>query len=160
YQTKVALHAIDENSDADLVMLYFEQPDGSEHQFLLTDPRQASNPANAASIGGSQDHAKVTRYDTYVKNAYKRANNAVQAIINKVGKHAGVPRSNIIVVSDHGFAPFHTAVNASNLLSAALTAGGFDPAFLNTKIAIRTSGPAAHIYVNLTGREAGGNVDA
>src|SRR5262249_29116230 len=104
--------------------------------------------------------AKVTRYADYVKNAYQRANRAVEAVINKVGKRFGVPRSNVIVVSDHGFAPFHTAVAGNSLLAAALVAGGFEPAFVNTKVAIRTSGPAAHIYINLQGRESGGNVDA
>src|SRR5262245_17057266 len=38
YQTRVALRAIEQNPDADLVMVYIEQPDGSEHQFLLIDP--------------------------------------------------------------------------------------------------------------------------
>ena len=44
YQTRLALRAIERNPDADLVMIYIEQPDGSEHQFLMIDPRQASNP--------------------------------------------------------------------------------------------------------------------
>src|SRR5262249_60727840 len=34
YQTRVAERAILRNPDADLVMVYIEQPDGSEHQFL------------------------------------------------------------------------------------------------------------------------------
>jgi len=38
YQTRVALRAISQNPGADLVMTYFEQPDGSGHQFLLIDP--------------------------------------------------------------------------------------------------------------------------
>ena len=153
YQTTVALNAIEKNPDADLVMVYFEEPDGSTHQFLLTDPRQATDPTNGSSIGVRQDKAKVARYRGYIKEAYRRANAAVDAIIEKVGTRHGVPRSNIIVVSDHGFAPFHTAVSANNLLSAALVSGGFSPALLNTSVVIRTSGPAANIYVNLAGRE-------
>jgi hypothetical protein len=160
YQTKIALNAIYQHPDADLVMVYSEQPDGSSHQFLLTDPRQASNPTDASSIGGGQDKTKAARYAGYIENAYGRANHLVEAIIKKVGTHHGVPRSNIIVVSDHGFAPFHTAVSANNLLSAALVSGGFNPSLLNTGVVIRTSGPAANIYVNLAGREAGGTVDA
>ena len=160
YQMLVALNAIEQNADADLVMLYFEQPDGSGHQFLLTDPRQATNPANSASIGSHQDQGKIKRYDDYLKNAYKRANRAVEAIISKVGKKFGVPRSNIVVVSDHGFAPFHTAVSANNLLSAALIAGGFSPSLINSSVVIRTSGPAANVYINLAGRESGGTVDS
>src|SRR5262245_7408973 len=37
YQARLALRALSRVPDADLVMIYFEQPDGSEHQFLLTD---------------------------------------------------------------------------------------------------------------------------
>jgi predicted AlkP superfamily pyrophosphatase or phosphodiesterase len=160
YQTRLALRSIDENPDADLVMVYFEQPDGSEHQFLLTDPRQASNLADPNSIGANQDTAKVQRYDSYLRDAYQRVNSAVDAIVRKVGtKPNGEPRSNIMVVSDHGFAPFHTAVNATNLLKAALVANGFDPNLVNSAVSIRTSGPAANVYINLAGRESGGTVD-
>ena len=160
YQTRLALRSVDENPDADLIMLYFEQPDGSEHQFMLTDPRQASNPLDPNSIGANQDQAKVQRYDSYLRDAYQRVNDAVDAIIRKVGtKASGVPRSNIIVVSDHGFAPFHTAVNGTNLLKAALVAKGFDPGLVNTAVTMRTSGPDANVYVNLAGRESGGTVD-
>src|SRR5262249_2816572 len=160
YQTKVALNAIEENPDADLVMIYFEEPDGVEHQYLLTDPRQATNPKDPSTIGSAQDPAKVARYKSYVENAYRRADGAVDAIIRAVGTKHGVPRSDIIVVSDHGFASFPTAVSANNLLTAALISGGFSPALLNTGVVIRTSGPAANIYVNLAGRESGGTIDA
>ena len=160
YQTMLALNAIDQHADSDLVMLYFEQPDGSGHQFLLTDPRQATNPSNPATIGPGQDKAKIARYSNYLKNAYRQANDAVEAVIKKVGKRYGLPRSNIIVLSDHGFAPFHTAVNANSLLSAALVAGGFSPSLINSSVVIRTSGPAANVYINLTGRESGGTVDS
>jgi hypothetical protein len=51
YQTRVALLAMRRNADADLVMIYIEQPGGSSHQFTLTDPRQASNFLDPTSIG-------------------------------------------------------------------------------------------------------------
>jgi len=57
----------------------------------------------------------------------------------------------VAVVSDHGFAPFHTSVSMINILRNA----GID----TSKVAIRTSGPAANIYVNLQNRESGGTVD-
>ena len=124
YQTRVALRAISENPDADLVMTYFEQPDGSGHQFLLIDPRQPTDFTNPASIYEGQDSAKVTRYRNYLKEAYQVANQAVQAIIDAVGTDEhGEPNSNIFVVSDHGFAPFHTAVSINNLLAS----NGIDP---------------------------------
>jgi hypothetical protein len=65
---------------------------------------------------------------------------------------SGRPRSNVFAVSDHGFAPFHTAVN----MSAYLASRGFDPA----KVRAVTSGPAANIYINLQGRELNGTVTA
>ena len=151
YQTRLALRAIERNPDVDLVMIYIEQPDGSEHQFLMTDPRQASNPRDPASIGANQDPAKRARYLGYLRNAYRAANEAVQRVIDAVGTdRSGVPRSNVVVVSDHGFAPFHTAVN----MSAFLAARGFDPA----KVRAITSGPAANIYIGLQGREPNGTV--
>jgi hypothetical protein len=74
---------------------------------------------------------------------------AVLRIMQAVGTHKnGEPRSDIFVVSDHGMAPFHTAVS----LAALLTGAGVD----TTNIGIRTTGPAANLYVNLSGREAGG----
>jgi predicted AlkP superfamily pyrophosphatase or phosphodiesterase len=151
YQTRLALHAIERNADADLVMLYFEQPDGSGHQFLMVDPRQPSDPRDPASIGRNQDAAKRARYWNYLRTAYKAANEAVQRVIEAVGtgRH-GRPAANVFVVSDHGFAPFHTAVN----MSAFLAARGFDP----TKVRAVTSGPAANIYLNLQGREPNGTV--
>ncbi len=151
YQTRVALRAISQNPNADLVLVYIEQPDGSEHQFLLRDSRQATDPTNPKTIGTGQDQAKVTRYEKYVQTAYRAANNAVQRIIGAVGTDgSGTPNSNIIVVSDHGFTTFHTSVSLTNYLKNK----GFD----STKVRAVTSGPAAHIYINLQGREPNGTV--
>lgn len=146
YQADIGERAILNNPDADLVMVYIEQPDGSEHQFLLTDPRQGTNPKDPNSIGANQDAAKVARYKSYIRFAYQTADKAVKRIADAAG-----PDSNVIVVSDHGFAPFHTSVSMANILKNA----GID----TTKVAIRTSGPAANIYVNLQQREQGGTVD-
>ncbi|MGH8588688.1 MAG: alkaline phosphatase family protein [Gammaproteobacteria bacterium] len=151
YQTRLALRSIAQNRDADLVMIYIEQPDGSGHQFLITDPRQATNPLDAGSIGPNQDRAKIRRYRDYLRRAYQAADDAVQRIIEAVGQEPdGRPRSNIIVVSDHGFAPFHTAVNINNLFAD----HGLDPA----KVRAVTSGPAVNAYINLLGREPDGTV--
>lgn len=146
YQADIGERAILNNPDADLVMIYIEQPDGSEHQFLLTDPRQGTNPKDPNSIGANQDAAKVARYKSYIRFAYQTADRAVKRIADAAG-----PDSNVIVVSDHGFAPFHTSVSMANILKNA----GID----TTKVAIRTSGPAANIYVNLQQREQRGTVD-
>ena len=151
YQTRVGLRAINQNPDADLVMIYIEQPDGSEHQFLLTDPRQASDPTDATTIGDQQDRAKIARYVSYVQTAYKVADNAVQKIIQAVGTNRqGVPNSNIFVVSDHGFSTFHTSVNLTNYLQS--------QGISTNQVKAYTSGPAANIYINLAGRESDGSV--
>ncbi|MBN4678749.1 alkaline phosphatase family protein, partial [Pandoraea nosoerga] len=115
-------------------------------QFLLTDPRQGTNPADPNSIGANQDPAKVKRYASYIRFAYQTADKAVKQVAEAAGHD-----SNVVVVSDHGFAPFHTSVNLTNILRNA----GID----TSKVGIRTSGPAADIYVNLQNRELGGTVD-
>ncbi len=151
YQTRVTLRAISQNSNADLVLTYIEQPDGSGHQFLLTDPRQATDFTNPNTIGTGQGQAKIDRYQKYVQTAYSTANQAVQQIIDAVGTdRRGRLKSNIIVVSDHGFAPFHTAVNLNNFLASR--------GFANTKVRAITSGSAVNIYFNLQGREPNGTV--
>jgi predicted AlkP superfamily pyrophosphatase or phosphodiesterase len=160
YQTRVALRAITENPDADLVMIYLEQPDGSGHQFTLTDRRQATDPADARTVGTpgnpagaiGQDRAKIKRYRDYLEFAYQQANAAVEAILDAIGpRHGGTPSRDVLVVSDHGMAPFHTAVNLRNLLIGA----GVDV----SRLGLRTTGPATNIYVNLRGRETGGVVE-
>jgi predicted AlkP superfamily pyrophosphatase or phosphodiesterase len=156
YQTNVLLRSIQQNPNADLVLGYIEQPDGSEHQFLITDPRQATDPTNPNSILGGQDPAKIQRYKDYTLNAYKVADDAVQKVIDTVGVDAdGRPNSDIIVVSDHGFAPFHTAVSINNLLKNSGDADLSDP----TKVRAVSSGPAVNIYINVKGREPNGTVD-
>jgi predicted AlkP superfamily pyrophosphatase or phosphodiesterase len=149
YQTRLALRAIERNPDADLVMVYIEEPDGFEHQYLLTDPRQATNSLDPQSIGANQDPAKVARYAGHIESAYRTANEAVARIMDAVSDGNDL-KSNIIVVSDHGFDPFHTAVSASNLLAA----NGIP----STKVRAVTSGPAVNFYINLIGREPNGIV--
>ena len=152
YQTNVLLRSIKQNPNADLVLGYLEQPDGSQHQYLLTDPRQASDFTDPNSIGAGQDPAKVARYQKYIEIAYQAANSAVQKVIEAVGVDAnGEPNSNVIITSDHGFSPFHTVVSMNNLLRNA----GFD----STKVRAITSGPAVNVYINLKGREPDGKVE-
>lgn len=151
YQTRVALRGLSRVPDADLVMIYIEQPDGSEHQFLLIDPRQPTNPLDPNSILGGQDPVKIARYKTYIEFAYKQADDAVQRIIDAVGTDSdGVPLSNIFLVSDHGFSAFHTAVAMNNLL----TTNGID----TSKVRAVSSGPAVNLYISLQGREPNGTV--
>ena len=57
----------------------------------------------------------------------------------------GRPNSDILVVSDHGFAPFHTAVNMTAFCLSRLRP---------TKVRAVTSGPAVNVYINLQGTRA------
>ncbi|WP_017314559.1 alkaline phosphatase family protein [Mastigocladopsis repens] len=151
YQSRVGLRAISKNPDADLTLLYIQQPDGAEHQFFITDSRQATDPSDPNSIGQGQDQEKIARYQSYIQAAYQAADRAVQRVIDAVGTDdQGRPNSNIIVVSDHGFDPFHTAVNINNFLRNQ----GFD----SNKVRAVSSGPAVNIYINLEGREPNGTV--
>ena len=154
YQTNVGLRAINRLPNADLAMVYIEQPDGSGHQWLLTDPRQSTDFTNPNAIGAGQDLAKKARYASYLQTAYQTANNAVQRIVDAVGVDAsGVPNSNIMVTSDHGFAPFHTQVQLTQILVNAGITGIGNTA--SSRVKVVTSGPAANIYINLQGREPG-----
>jgi len=151
YQTRVVLRAMSRIPGADLVMAYIEQPDGSTHQFLMTDARQPSDFLDPTSIGANQDPAKRTRYKNYIRAAYRVANEAVHRIIEADGiAPDGRPKSDIIVVSDHGFAPFHTAVN--------MTAFLLSKGFASTEVRAVTSGPAVNLYINLDKRESNGTV--
>src|SRR5262249_5932002 len=105
------------------------------------------NPADPNSIGDNQDPDKVARYAKYIRTAYQTADKAVKQIADAAGHD-----TNVIVVSDHGFAPFHTSVSMINILKNARID--------TSKLAIRTSGPAVNIYVNLQNREQGGTVNA
>jgi predicted AlkP superfamily phosphohydrolase/phosphomutase len=103
------------------------------------------------SILAGQNPAKIARYQKNIESAYQLADQAVQRIIDYVGVDSnGLPLSDIFLVSDHGFAPFHTAVNMFNLLAA----NGID----SSKVRAITSGPAANIYISLQGREPNGTV--
>lgn len=151
YQARLAVRAIERNPDADLLMTYIEEPDGASHQFLLTDPRQATNPRDPASMGAGQSADVLVRYRAHVKRAYQVANEAVQRIIEAVGRLPdGRPASNVIVVSDHGFAPFHTAVSIRQLLAMA--------GIPRSKVIAIPSGAAVNLYINLAGREPDGRV--
>lgn len=149
YQTRLALRAIDQNPDADVIYVYIEEPDGLEHQYLLTDPRQATNPLDPNSIFPHQDIAKVLRYSGHIKHAYQVANEAVGKIMDSVS-HGGKLESNVIVVSDHGFDPFFASVSINNLLASA--------GIPSSKVRAVTSGPAVNFYINLIGREPNGTV--
>ena len=96
---------------------------------------------------------KVARYREHMAFAYRAASDAVERIIQAVGvDRTGRPLNDVIVVSDHGMAPFHTAVALATLLEDA----GVDTRQVN----VRTSGAVASVYVGLKGREPDGGPTA
>src|SRR5262249_5258265 len=114
YQARLGGVAMQQTPGAGLGMVYIEEPDGLSHQYLLTDQRQAVDFTNPNSIGtafgGTTNFATdptVAQYAANIQAAYKSADGAVQKILDLVGKDLnGAPKSDIIVVSDHGFDPF------------------------------------------------------
>jgi predicted AlkP superfamily phosphohydrolase/phosphomutase len=133
--------------DFDLLMGYQVQTDEAGHQFLLVDPRQQAY----------SDEAKRQRYAEYIERAYQIADSNLKEIITAAGLH----RSNIIAVSDHGMAPLHTQGFPNRILRAAglvtvTGSGAVDPAKSLTNAV--TVGGAANIYINLQGREPTGVV--
>src|SRR5262249_30326951 len=95
--------------------------------------------------------------------AYHDADLAVQSILDFVGKNPdGTPKSDVIVTSDHGFDPFYTTVDMSNLVTnvilpsvnSALTGAGLNP-ITSSDIRAVTTGPAVNIYLNLDLRPTG-----
>lgn len=157
FATRMSERGMAQNPRADLVMVYLDQPDAAGHQFLLTDSRQATNPADGKSVGTrdrpagatGQDTAKIARYRRQVEFAYRAASDAVERIVQAIGVDKdGRPLSDVIVVSDHGMAPFHSAV----ALAALLERAGIDMRQVN----VRVSGAVANVYVGLKGRESDG----
>ena len=75
-------------------------------------PTRSARPSAARPT--SPTDPKVAQYAANIQSAYQYANGAVQKILDLVGTDAnGVPRSDVIVVSDHGFDPFHAAGHIS-----------------------------------------------
>src|SRR5262249_641450 len=170
YQARLAVFAMQQTAGASLAMIYIEEPDGLEHQYLLTDQRQAVNPTDPNSIGtafgGTTNFAtdpKVAQYAANIQLAYQVADKAVQTILNYVGQDAnGVPKSDVIVTSDHGFDPFYASGTLQTLVAkgvlaavnTALTNAGLATITSNDIRAV-TSGPAINIYLNLDLRPNG-----
>jgi len=104
YQTNVVLRALAREPNAEPRYVLLRAAGRLRAPVPAHRSAQATDPTNPATIGAGQDQAKVARYHKYLRTAYRAANEAVQRVIEAVGtdRH-GVPHSNVIVVSDHGF---------------------------------------------------------
>ncbi len=130
----------------DLAMGYVPTIDEAAHQFLLADPRQPGWSAERQSeFAAAREHV------------WRTADREVARLLAAVD-----PRTTtVFLVSDHGLAPVHTAIDANAVLE---TAGYFRLDGENKLVENETtavaygSGAVAHVYLNLAGREPGGIV--
>ncbi len=125
----------------DLLSGYFTLIDDVQHRFLLKDKRQLDY--------NLENGARKKRYDQYVKWAYKTIDTLLLELIQNAPKD-----TNFLIVSDHGVAPIHSIVLANNVLEeAGITVQG-----KNIEARAYSTGPAAHIYINLKDRQGQGVV--
>jgi predicted AlkP superfamily phosphohydrolase/phosphomutase len=132
-------------------VLFTSQPpvDALQRQFLLLDPAQPGHSPELAA-----------EYDRYVRQGYALADAAVQDLADALDPE----QTALFVVSDRGMAPVHSEVYLNTLLAAyGLLAyeegtGGTEVRATGSKAIAIASGGAAHIYINLRGRERAGIV--
>ncbi len=122
--------------------------DALQHRFLLQD---AGQPGYSAEL--------AARYDGYVRRGYELADAAVDGL----AKDLDFTQTTLLVVSDHGVAPVHSQIYANTILGAEgllAYASGSGPAIdaARTRAVAVAAGGAAHVYINLSGREQAGIV--
>ncbi len=93
--------------------------------------------------------------------AMDRASQAADQALERMLAAFPPEQANVLVVSDHGMAPLHTVVNLNTILEEAglLVLDAKDYVVVEKTRAIAfSSGGAAHIYINLEGRDKDGIV--
>jgi predicted AlkP superfamily pyrophosphatase or phosphodiesterase len=125
-----ALRLSVEHPDWDLMLGYIPVIDEAGHELLLLDARQAG-------------------YTAERRSAYARTRLRVwQAVDRELRRIVGVTdlkRTTVVVVSDHGMAPVHTALDANALLREQ---------GLSTRATVAPNGGMAHLYLaSGTGRD-------
>ena len=132
----------------DLTLAYLGVTDQMGRHFLASEGAQPE-----------YDQEITAPHTELLERAYGLADDCVGDMLG----HVVLGRDAIFVLSDHGLAPSHTEVRLNALLSNAgllrLGQVGHQLVDVNQSQAFAVaSGGAAHIYVNLEGREAGGAV--
>ncbi|MGB5820952.1 MAG: alkaline phosphatase family protein [Saonia sp.] len=131
-----------EKSDWDLLIGYFTLIDDVQHRYFLNDPRQLEYHMDEGK--------RKDLYNQYVEWAYSKVDKFLLEIIKKTDEEI-----NVMIVSDHGMASVHSVLLINNYLSEL----GFNVNAKNAQVRGYSTGPAAHIYVNLKERNNGGIVD-
>jgi predicted AlkP superfamily phosphohydrolase/phosphomutase len=146
YQMDVAIW-IWQTYQPDLMFVYQAPIDEAQHQFLLVNPDQPG-----------YSEAKAKEFDGYRRRAAKIVDDNLGHLLKAVDLNT----TTIMVTSDHGMAPIKAEVNVNTILENAgllkLYAGNTDVDVSNTQAIGFSSGGAAHIYINVRGRERAGIV--
>ncbi len=125
----------------DLLMGYMNLVDDVQHRYFLKHPRQLEY--------NLENGERRALYNNYVEWAYKKVDGFLLEIIKNASKDV-----NVVVFSDHGMAATHSILLLNNYLASL----GYKVTARNNEVRAYTTGPAAHIYVNLQGRNANGTV--
>ena len=132
----------------DLFLTWQGPVDEAGHQFLLVDERQP---------GYSPEKAR--RYAELYRRAYQLADENIGRLMDAAGDDDVA----FFIFSDHGMSPIHTQVYVNTVLNKAglLEFKGPPKYYVNvekSRAVAFASGAAAHVYVNLKGREQPGIV--
>lgn len=118
-----------QQEDWDLLFGYFSTLDDVQHRYTLTNPRQIDYKAD------NGNRPKI--YADYVEKRFQKVDAYLLEIINALPTG-----TNLVVFSDHGMIPIHTALMLNNYFEKA----GFNVSKQN--ITSVSSGSSAHIYIN------------
>ena len=118
-----------QQEDWDLLFGYFSTLDDVQHRYTVTNPRQIDYKAD------NGNRPKI--YADYVEKQFQKVDAYLLEIINALPTG-----TNLVVFSDHGMIPIHTALMLNNYFEKA----GFNVSKQN--ITSVSSGNSAHIYIN------------
>jgi len=156
--------------DTDFAMVGYPVTDEFSHQFMglyaPTDIDGDPNPYYDDVEGNGIPDGRTAIREGYVRSAYHEADAKLALAKTFMGENP-----NVVALSDHGFAPQWWAVNAGKVLFDAGLQGVEQSAFQNCRFAAPPAtapagsmakacwaGGTAQIYVNLAGRDPGGQV--
>jgi len=131
----------------DLMFVYQSPMDEAGHQFLLVNPDQPD-----------YTEARAQEFEGYRRQAAR----IVDDNLGRLLKAIELNTTTVVVVSDHGMLPIKAEVNVNTLLEQAgllkLYPGKTAVDLPKTQAIGFSSGGAAHIYINVKGRELAGTV--
>ena len=152
--------------DPDLLMIGSPVPDEFSHQFLAliteSGPGGTTNPRFDDANNDGEADGLVDQRSAYIDQSYADTDALLAHAMDLLGEEA-----NVMVSSDHGFAPQWFSVNGPFVMQQAGVTPAettsncrlpedADPTTVQAKICV--TGGSAHIYVNLIDRENPGAV--